>query len=134
MGNWVTSLMLIGDFFSKIFDLPGFFCTHRGCPHSGPAPPLHMEAMCALCPPLLLGMVSLLSSTSHSIGDLLLPPPPSPKSKNPKIPPLSALSSYWLLSSLFINQNQLGASSQMLWADNHSPSNRFLGNIISIRI
>jgi hypothetical protein len=127
-------MLLIRAIICKIYALPWLLCTHMGSPHSGPAPPLHMEAMCALCPPLLLDMVSLLSSTSHSIGDLLLPPPPSPKSKNPKIPPLSALSSYWLLSSLFINQNQLGASSQMLWADNHSPSNRFLGNIISIRI
>jgi hypothetical protein len=36
---------------------------------------------------------------------------------NPKIMPLSFISSYWLLASLFTNQNQMGAGSQKLCKD-----------------
>jgi O-antigen ligase len=67
-----------------------------------------MEAM-TLNPALFLGMV-LSSGADHLF-------PPIPKPRNPKIQPLSALPSHWLLTSLFINQNKLGAGSQKLRAD-----------------
>ena len=86
---------------------------------------------CALDPALLvssLGGHAVLSCTilSHGVSplfytpymaNLCLPSPPSPNPRNPKILPLSALPSYWLLASLFTNQNQLGANSQKLLAD-----------------
>ena len=61
---------------------------------------------------------------------LLLLPVPSPG--NPKIPPLFFLPSYWLLASLFINQNQLGAGSQKLCAHTLVQTVLGGGNIINI--
>lgn len=52
--------------------------------------------------------------------------------------PLSVLPNYWLLATLFTNQNQVGAGFQKLSAD--SPANSFFflvvvgGDVISIRI
>jgi hypothetical protein len=87
-----------------------------------------------LCSALFPGLVSLLSSTLPWHGGRF-PSPLSPlwipSPWNPKILPLSVLPSYWLLASLFTNQNQLGAGSQKLHADTLLQTVS-LGNIISI--
>ena len=74
-----------------------------------------------------------LSSLLHSLymAKLCLPFPPSRKPKNPKILPLSALSSYWLLTFSFINQNQSGDKFPEATC-RHSGTKSILGNMISI--
>ena len=77
--------------------------------------------------------VSLLCPHSPpSMADLPLLSPPSPKSENPTIPPLTVLPSYWLLASLFTNQNQLGQVPRSYLQI--SQVNSVLGNINNIRI
>jgi hypothetical protein len=64
-----------------------------------------------LCPALFPGMASLLSPTLPS------PTASSLKPRSPKRSTLSVLPSYWLLVSLFTNQNPLGTGSQKLCVD-----------------
>jgi hypothetical protein len=83
--------------------------------------PIGQPLCCILSDPSHGGHASLsFTILSHGIFPLLhtlpnmvvlsLLPPPSPKpSGNPKIPPPSVVPNYWLLASLFTNQNQLGA-------------------------
>jgi hypothetical protein len=87
-----------------------------------------------LCPEHFLGIASLFFSTLSQHGGSPSLAAPCPKPRNPKTLPLSALSSYWLLASLFTNQNRLGESSQKLSDILVETVFWGRGGIISIRI
>jgi hypothetical protein len=100
----------LSDIYSGYYLLKSIF--YLACPKSRHAallvcvlPPPPQGALCSA-----LSQVWHLSSPSPDTADLLLLPPPLvPCLGILNVLPLSALSSYWLLATLFTNQNQLGS-------------------------